>query len=81
LGRAVAGLVLKACTVDAACHLRIEFSDTTIVALYGTGERPAPAREIPQDVSGAAFGEPGDVIDVVLSMCASEGRYIRRLVR
>jgi hypothetical protein len=68
--------------VDAVCHLRIEFADTTLVALYGTSERPAPASEIPLEVSDAAFRvEPGDAIDVVLSMCASEGRYIRRLVR
>jgi hypothetical protein len=72
----------KACTVDAACHLRIEFADTTILALYGTGERPAPACEIPREVSDAAFGvEAGDVIDVVVSMCGLEGRYVRRLVR
>jgi hypothetical protein len=68
--------------VDAICYLRIEFADTSIVALYGTGERPAPACEISREVSDAAFlVQAGEVIDVVISRCASEGHYIRRLVR
>ena len=81
----ISGKVLEnstACVVDAICYLRIEFADTSIVALYGTGERPAPACQISREVSDAAFlVQPGEVIDVVISRCASEGYYIRRLVR
>lgn len=71
-----------ACEVDAACYLRIEFADTSVVALYGTGERPAPACAISVEVSNAAFPvQPGEVVDVVISRCAEEGYYLRRLVR
>ena len=81
----ISGKVLEnstACEVDAICYLRIEFADTSIVALYGTGERPAPTCEISREVSNAAFLVwPGEVIDVVISRCASQGHYMRRLVR
>ena len=54
----------------------------TIVAVYGMGEGPAPACEISLEVSDAAFRvEPGDVIDVLISVCASQGHYLRKIVR
>ena len=71
-GTLISGRVLEnstACVVDALCYLRIEFADTTIVALYGTGERPAPQCEITSEVSDAAFQvESGDIVDVVVSV-------------
>ena len=76
----IAGRVLEnstACEVDAVCFLRIEFADASVVALYGTGERPAPPCEISRDVSDAAFPvQNGEVISVVISRCADEGYYI-----
>ena len=84
-GTLISGRVLEnstACVVDALCYLRIEFADTTIVAIYGTGERPAPRCEITAEVSDAAFQiESGEVIDVVVSVCAFEGHYLRRILR
>ena len=81
----ISGVVLEnvtACEVDAACYLRIEFADTAVVALYGTGERPAPACAISAEVSNAGFAvRPGEVVDVVISRCAEEGYHLRRLVR
>ena len=83
-GALISGRVLensKACVVDAMCYLQIEFADTTIAALYGTGERPAPLCEITSEVSDAAFQiEPGDVVDVVISVCASGGHYLQRIL-
>ena len=81
----ISGVVLEnvtACEVDAACSLLIEFADTSVVALYGTGERPAPACDISIEVSDAAFQvRPGEVVDVVISTCGEEGYYLQRLVR
>ena len=82
-GTLISGRVLEnstACVVDALCYLRIEFADTTIVALYGTGERPAPQCEITAEVSDAAFQvESGDIVEVVVSACAFEGHYLQRI--
>lgn len=73
---------VPACRVDAVCYLRLEFADTTVVAHYGWGERPAPPCEIPPEVSDEAFRvEAGDVVDVVVSMCDAEGPYLRRIAR
>jgi hypothetical protein len=81
----ITGNVLEnstACEVDAVCYLRIEFADTSIVALYGTGERPAPACEISQDVSDVAFHiSPDEIIAVVVSKCGPDRYYVRRLDR
>lgn len=81
----ISGKVLQnstACEVDAACYLRIEFADTSIIALYGTGERPAPACEISRDVSDIAFQiSPDEIIAVVISKCGSDGYYLRQLDR
>lgn len=81
----VSGRVLEnitGCEVDAICYLRIEFADTTIVALYGTGESPAPQCEITRNVSNAAFRiERGEIVKVILSMCDAEGHYIRQIAR
>lgn len=81
----ISGQVLEnttACEVDADCLLRIEFADMAVVAIYGTGERPAPDCSIPVTVSDMAFGlAPGDTIDVVLTTCGDEGYYLRRLDR
>ena len=83
-GTLISGRVLEnstACVVDALCYLRIEFADTTIVALYGTGERPAPQCEITSEVSDAAFQiESGEIVEVVVSVCAFEGHYLQVIV-
>lgn len=83
-GSPVTGRVVEnstACEVDASCYLRIEFADTTVAALYGTGERPAPPCTMSVEVSDVAFGVgPGDLVEVVISPCGSEGRYIERIV-
>jgi hypothetical protein len=71
-----------ACEVDAVCHLRIAFADTSLVALYGTGERSAPECEISREVSDVAFQlSPDDIITVVVSKCGSDGFYVRELER
>ena len=81
----ISGRVLEnstACEVDAACYLRIEFADTSLVALYGTGERPAPECEMSREVSNVGFQvEPGEIVTVVVSMCGSDGYYLRELDR
>jgi hypothetical protein len=72
---------VTACTVDAVCYLRIEFADTSIVALYGSGERPAPLCEISTEVSDLAFQvRTGDLVEVMVSGCASGGHYMRQLI-
>jgi hypothetical protein len=69
---------VTACVVDGDCILRIEFSDTTVSALYGTGERPAPNCTLQRSVSDVAFGlAAGDRISVVLSGCGADGLYVR----
>lgn len=71
---------IRACEVDAMCFLRIEFADTSIVVLYGTGERPPPHCSIPVEVSNAAFLiRQGDVVDVVISLCGTDSYYLRRI--
>lgn len=79
VGRVVENVT--ACEVDAACWLRIELADTTIPALYGLGDRDDAPCRIPPAVSDAAFDvRRGDMVEVVLSPCGSEGHFIRRLV-
>lgn len=85
VGQASTGRVLEnstACTVDATCYLRIEFADTTLEALYGTGERPTPPPcTIAAEVSDAAFEVVvGDVVEVVVSPCGDEGHFLERVV-
>ena len=46
---------VPACEVDAACYLRLQFADTAVIALYGTGERPAPPCRMTTEVSDVAF--------------------------
>lgn len=80
----ISGRVLEnvtACEVDAVCFLRIQFADTSVLALYGTGERPPPPCTMSTEVSDTAFGaRPRDVISVVISRCGDEGHYIRQIV-
>lgn len=79
VGRVVENLT--ACEVDAACWLRIELADTTIPAFYGLGDRDDAPCRIPPAVSDAAFDvRRGDMVEVVLSPCGSEGHFIRRFV-
>jgi hypothetical protein len=84
-GTTVTGRVAEnvtACEVDAVCYLRIEFADSTVEAVYGTGERPAPECEIPVEASDAAFtAVAGDVVQVVVVPCAGEGLFLRALER
>lgn len=81
-GVPISGRVLEnvdACVVDAACFLRIELSDTTIAALYGTGERE-PECVIPAAVFAAASSvRPGTRIEVTLARCGGDGLYIEQL--
>lgn len=68
---------VTACEVDAVCYLVLQLSDTTIVALYGTGERPAPPCPISKEVSDVAFGVgAGDVVEVRVTNCEGEGYFI-----
>lgn len=69
------------CEVDAACWLRIELADTTILAFYGLGDRDDAPCRIPRAVSDAAFDvRRGDTVEVVLSPCGAEGHFIRDFV-
>lgn len=84
-GPVISGRVLensRACEVDAVCYLRIEFADTTVVAVYGTGERPAPPCTMTVEVSDVAFQvEPGAMIDAVILKCDGEGHYLQSIQR
>ena len=69
-----------ACIVDAVCFLRLEFADTTIEAIYGTGEHPAPPCDIPGDAATAAFrATAGDIMRVAVTSCAPHGFMLRQL--
>jgi hypothetical protein len=69
-----------ACIVDAVCFLRLEFADTTIEAIYGTGERPAPPCDIDRDASTAAFrAAAGDIVRVAVTPCAPHGFMLQQL--
>lgn len=71
---------VTACEVDAVCYLVLQLSDTTIVAVYGTGERPAPPCPISTEVSDAAFGaDAGDVVEVRVTNCEGEGYFINEI--
>lgn len=73
---------VTACEVDAVCYLRLEFADTTINALYGTGERPRTRCDVPRAVSNVAFGvERGDIVQVIVSKCGEQGHYLRQIGR
>ncbi|MDH3271707.1 MAG: hypothetical protein OEN56_10260 [Gemmatimonadota bacterium] len=84
-GALVSGRVLEnnhACTVDAVCYLRLEFADTSIVAVYGSGERPPPVCDISVATSDAAFGvEAGEIVTVRVAPCGSGGLHVHELVR
>ena len=68
---------VTACVVDAVCGLRLEFSDTTVFALYGSGERDTPPCTIPTDVSDAAFGlDEGQIVSVVIRDCTGMGLIV-----
>lgn len=65
---------VKACTVDAVCGLRLRLADTSVFALYGTGERAENACRIDVAVSDAAFeASTGQVVNVVLKECEDLG--------
>ena len=82
---ALAGRVLEnqtGCEVDAVCFLRVQLADTTITAVYGTGERPAPPCEIFVEVSAAAWGlAAGDPVEIVVAPCGDEGLFVRDVRR
>jgi hypothetical protein len=68
------------CTVDADCHLRLEFADTTVSVLYGTGDRPSAACEVPRQVSDMAFTvREYQMVEVTISVCAANELYLRAL--
>ncbi|MBT8488954.1 MAG: hypothetical protein KJO65_09060 [Gemmatimonadetes bacterium] len=71
---------MTACEVDAVCYLVLQYSDTTIMAIYGTGERPAPPCSISVETSDVAFGTSrGDVVQVRVSECEGEGLFIEEI--
>ena len=80
VGQAVSAQVLEnvtACEVDAVCFLRLRIAGHTVTAIYGTGERPAPPCPVSTEVSDVAFGlEEGEVVEVLLHDCGSEGYFI-----
>jgi hypothetical protein len=66
-----------ACEVDAICSLRVAFSDTTVVVIYGTGERE-PVCTTPSEASNAAFGaEAGGRVELVVEACGSDGLHLQ----
>ena len=79
----IVGRVLEnttACVVDAVCYLEVQFADTTVTVVYGTGERPAPTCSAQAgSVDGAFEVEPGDVIDVIVGECGGLGYILRQL--
>lgn len=83
LGAPVEAVVTEnvtACVVDAVCGLRLDFSDTTVFALYGGGERSAPACEIPTEVSDVAFSlQGGETVSLVLRECPGMGLIVESL--
>mgnify|MGYP006969367916 FL=1 len=69
---------VTACEVDAVCFLRVQLADSVIVAVYGTGERPAPPCDISVDASDAAWGlSAGDPVEIVVFPCGDEGLFVR----
>ena len=69
------------CRVDAACYLELRFSDRSVIAYYGTGERPAPPCPISVEVSNASFPlQPGDVVEVTVRDCPGEGYFLERVI-
>ena len=82
-GATITGLVVEnvtACEVDAVCYLTLEFADTTVQAVYGTGERPAPPCRMTVEVSDVAFdAESGQIADVVVSPCETVGLHLERI--
>lgn len=69
-----------ACIVDAVCFLRLEFADTTLEAIYGTGEHPAPPCDISGDAATAAFqAAAGDLVRVAVTWCAPHGFMLQQL--
>jgi hypothetical protein len=71
---------VTACVIDAVCGLRLEFSDSVVFALYGSGERPAGGRSIEVEVSDAAFVMlPGAAVTVVLEECGGMGLVLREV--
>ena len=82
-GAMITGRVVEnitACEVDAVCYLTLEFADTTVQAVYGTGERPAPPCTMTVEVSDVAFdAESGQIADVVVSPCETVGLHLERI--
>ena len=71
---------ITACVVDGVCSLALEFADTTVVAEYGSGERPADDCTVDVTVSDAAFEvEAGDVVVVNLRQCERSRLILRSL--
>ena len=71
---------VTACIVDAMCTLTLEFADTAVTAVYGSGERPAPACTIDVAVSNVAFDlVASDVVHVVLEPCEGSGLVVASL--
>jgi hypothetical protein len=70
------------CSVDAVCYVTLELTDTTILATYGTGERPAPPCSTPVAASDLAFQlRAGDTVDVTMVRCGEEGLVVEEIVR
>jgi len=68
------------CVVDAICSLSLAFADTTVVVVYGSGERPTPRCPTPVDASDAAFGvEAGDLVRVEVRACDDGGLVLASL--
>ncbi len=73
---------VTACVVDAVCTLRLDFADTTVVAVYGTGDRDGQGCEIDTQVSDVAFElSPGIPVAVVLLECAGVGLVVDQIRR
>lgn len=73
---------VTACTVDAVCYLGLELADTTITAIYGTGERPPPPCPPSLAVSDVAFQlQPGDTVEITVERCGEDGLFVEDIAR
>jgi len=70
------------CVVDGQCALRLEFADTTVVALYAPGEWLFEHCSIPNEVASAGFEvQASETVDVIVSDCGDAGDALMRLDR
>ena len=71
---------VTACVVDAVCTLELQFADTSVVVVYGSGERPQDSCSTPREASDVAFGlGGGDMVSVELTACSEHRLVLARV--